>query len=209
MGCCNVLAPSCNLQFHLTNDSPRRLFGLKAPSFTLPSLTKKKKKPQLDRCRRASKVVAYFGLRPPPYQLVWNHDFFWESMQPEGGGMPELGVLDQIEKDFSSFANFREKFVEAALTSFGSSWIWLVLKREERHLEIVKTSNAINPLVWDDIPIINLDMWEHAYYLDHKNERANYVNAFMDHLVSWDTAMVRMARAEAFVNLGEPTIPIA
>ncbi|CAN1254948.1 Superoxide dismutase [Fe] 3, chloroplastic [Linum perenne] len=304
MGSCNVFAPGCHLQVHVTNGSSRRLSGIKAPPFMLPSLTRKQK-PQLDRCRRVSKVVAYFGLKPPPYQLdalepymskktvelhwgahhrgyldklnnalakddilygytmdelvtvtynrgnplpafnnaaqVWNHDFFWESMQPEGGGMPELGVLDQIEKDFSSFTNFREKFVEAALTSFGSGWVWLVLKREERHLEIVKTQNAVNPLVWDDIvskifhflsfyllafyphtdeklplsfpvisqPIINLDVWEHAYYLDHKNERATYVNAFMDHLVSWDTAMGRMARAEAFVNLGEPTIPIA
>ncbi|CAL1374912.1 unnamed protein product [Linum trigynum] len=238
----------------------------------LPSPAKKQSSP-FDRRRRASKAVAYFGLKPPPYQLdalephmskktvelhwgghhrgylenlnkalakddvlysytmdelitvtynrgnplpvfnnaaqVWNHDFFWESMQPGGGGIPELGLLDQIEKDFGSFTNFREKFVEAALTSFGSGWVWLVLKREEKHLAIVKTSNAFTPLIWDDIPIINLDVWEHAYYLDYKNERAKYVNAFMDHLVSWNTAMGRLARAEAFVNLGEPNIPVA
>ncbi|KAK2635696.1 hypothetical protein Ddye_030488 [Dipteronia dyeriana] len=140
---------------------------------------------------------------------VWNHDFFWESMQPGGGDMPELGVLKQIEKDFGSFTNFREKFIEAALTLFGSGWVWLVLKREERRLEVIKTSNAINPLVWDDIPIVSLDMWEHAYYLDYKNDKAKYVNVFMNHLVSWNVAMSRMARAEAFVNLGEPNIPIA
>ncbi|XP_010521891.1 PREDICTED: superoxide dismutase [Fe] 3, chloroplastic [Tarenaya hassleriana] len=140
---------------------------------------------------------------------VYNHDFFWESMQPGGGDTPQKGVLEQIEKDFGSFTNFREKFVDAALTQFGSGWVWLALKREERRLEVVKTSNALNPLVWDDIPIICLDVWEHAYYLDYKNDRAKYVNTFMNHLVSWNAAMGRMARAEAFVNLGEPKIPVA
>ncbi|XVF01750.1 hypothetical protein REPUB_Repub04eG0115900 [Reevesia pubescens] len=140
---------------------------------------------------------------------VWNHDFFWESMQPGGGDMPKLGLLQQIEKDFGSFTNFREKFVEAALTLFGSGWVWLVFKKQESRLAVVKTSNSINPLVWDDIPILNLDTWEHAYYLDYKNDKGKYVNEFMNHLVSWNAAMVRMARAEAFVNLGEPKIPVA
>ncbi|XP_004506461.1 superoxide dismutase [Fe] 3, chloroplastic isoform X2 [Cicer arietinum] len=140
---------------------------------------------------------------------VWNHDFFWESMQPGGGDIPVLGLLQQIEKDFGSFTNFKEKFIEAALTLFGSGWVWLVLKREEKQLAIVKTSNAICPIVWDDIPIINLDLWEHAYYLDYKNDRAKYVKVFMDHLVSWNAAMERLAYTEAFVNLGEPKIPVA
>ncbi|KAE9611041.1 putative superoxide dismutase [Lupinus albus] len=138
---------------------------------------------------------------------VWNHDFFWETMQPGGGDMPKLRLLEQIEKDFGSFADFREKFIEAALGLFGSGWVWLVLKREEKRLEIVKTSNAICPIVWDDIPIINLDLWEHAYYLDYKNDRAKYVHVFMDHLVSWNVALGRLAWAQAFVNLGEPKIP--
>ncbi|KAH6815616.1 Fe superoxide dismutase 3 [Perilla frutescens var. frutescens] len=129
---------------------------------------------------------------------VWNHDFFWESMQPGGGEMPTLGLLQQIDKDFGSFANFRDKFIQAALTSFGSCWVWLVLKREKKCLAIVKTSNAINPLVWNDIPIIGLDLWEHAYYLDYKNDRAKYIDTFMNHLVSWDAAAARMARAQAF-----------
>ncbi|QCD91135.1 superoxide dismutase [Vigna unguiculata] len=140
---------------------------------------------------------------------VWNHDFFWESMQPGGGDMPKLGLLQQIEKDFGSFTNFREKFVEAALTLFGSGWVWLVLKREEKRLEIVKTSNAICPIVWNDIPLINLDLWEHAYYLDYRNDRAKYVDVFLNHLVSWEAAAARLTFAEAFVNLGEPKIPIA
>lgn len=140
---------------------------------------------------------------------VWNHDFFWESMQPGGGDMPILGLLQQIEKDFGSFTNFKEKFTEAALTLFGSGWVWLVLKREEKQLAIVKTSNAICPIVWGDIPIINLDLWEHAYYLDYKNDRAKYVNVFLNHLVSWNTATERLTWGEAFVNLGEPKIPVA
>lgn len=140
---------------------------------------------------------------------VWNHDFFWESMQPGGGDMPQLGLLEQIEKDFGSFTNFREKFIQAALTHFGSGWVWLVLKRKEKRLEIVKTANAITPIVWDDIPIISLDTWEHAYYLDYKNDKGKYVNVFMNHLVSWNMALGRLARAEAFVNLGQPKVPIA
>ncbi|VAH98229.1 unnamed protein product [Triticum turgidum subsp. durum] len=140
---------------------------------------------------------------------VWNHHFFWESMQPEGGGSPEAGVLQQIEKDFGSFFNFREEFMRSALSLLGSGWVWLVLKRSERKLEVVHTRNAINPLAFGDIPIISLDLWEHAYYLDYKDDRRTYVSNFLDHLVSWHTVTLRMMRAEAFVNLGEPTIPVA
>ncbi|KAL9261078.1 Superoxide dismutase [Fe] 3, chloroplastic-like protein, partial [Drosera capensis] len=138
---------------------------------------------------------------------VWNHDFFWESMQPGCGDSPKLGLLAQIEKDFGSFTNFKEKFTEAALTLCGSCWVWLVVKRNEKRLVLVKTANAISPIVWDDIPLIYLDMWEHAYYLDYKNDRAEYVNTFLNHLVSWDKATLRIIKAHSFVNLGEPQIP--
>lgn len=140
---------------------------------------------------------------------LWNHDFFWESMKPGGGDTPILGLLQQIEKDFGSFPNFKERFAEEAISLFGSGWIWLVLKREEKRLAIVRTSNSVNPLLWNDIPILNIDMWEHAYYLDYKNDKGAYVSVFMNHLVSWNAAMARMARAQAFVNLGEPKIPVA
>lgn len=140
---------------------------------------------------------------------VWNHDFFWESMQPNGGKLPQGGVLLQIEKDFDSFFNFRDKFVESAMTLFGSGWVWLLLRTEEKKLSVVRTSNAICPLVFGDIPIIGLDMWEHAYYLDYKDDREKYANTFLDNLVSWHAATVRMIRAEAFLNLGEPKIPVA
>lgn len=140
---------------------------------------------------------------------LWNHDFFWESMQPDGHKLPWGGVLEQIEKDFGSFSKFKEDFTESAISLFGSGWVWLTLKREEKKLAVVKTSNAVNPLVWSDIPIIAIDMWEHAYYLDYKDDRETYVNNFINHLVSWHSAAVRMNRAEAFVNLGEPKIPVA
>ncbi|XP_020270032.1 superoxide dismutase [Fe] 2, chloroplastic-like isoform X2 [Asparagus officinalis] len=100
---------------------------------------------------------------------VWNHDFFWESMQPDGGKFPWGGVLQQIEKDFGSFSKFKDEFVQSAVSLFGSGWVWLTLKTEEKRLAVVRTSNAVSPLVWGDIPIICLDMWEHAYYLDYKN----------------------------------------
>ncbi|KAJ3683608.1 hypothetical protein LUZ60_013835 [Juncus effusus] len=138
---------------------------------------------------------------------LWSHDFFWESMQPEGGDMPFGGVLSQIEKDFGSFVNFRDEFARAAVSLYGSGWVWLYVKRGERRLAVAKTHNAVSPLAWGDIPIIGLDLWEHAYYLDFKDDRAAYVNNFLDHLVSWQTVMVRMMRAEAFVNLGEPNVP--
>ncbi|RZC61794.1 hypothetical protein C5167_023541 [Papaver somniferum] len=157
-------------------------------------------------------VTYNFGNPLPEFNnaaQVWNHEFFWESMQPDGGKIPGEGVIQQIEKDFGSFTNFREKFVEAALSQFGSSWVWLVLKTTEKRLEIVKTSNAINPLISGDIPIISLDVWEHAYYIDYKNDKAKYVDVFLNHLVSWSAATARMVRAEAFVNLGEPKIPVA
>ncbi|KAH7663573.1 Superoxide dismutase protein [Dioscorea alata] len=114
---------------------------------------------------------------------VWNHDFFWESMQPGGGKMPSGGLLEQIVKDF--------------------------VNPEEKKLSIVRTSNAVCPLVWRDFPIIGLDVWEHAYYLDYKDDREDYVNTFMNHLVSWHAATARILRAQAFVNLGEPKIPVA
>nr|CAD1842987.1 unnamed protein product [Ananas comosus var. bracteatus] len=132
---------------------------------------------------------------------VWNHDFFWESMQPDGGNLPCGGLLQQIEKDFGSFSNFRDEFVHSAMTLFGSGWVWLILKTNERRLSVVRTSNAICPLVWGDIPIICLDMWE--------VDKRTYAINFIDHLVSWHAVTSRMMRAEAFVNLGEPKIPVA
>lgn len=140
---------------------------------------------------------------------VWNHDFFWDSMHPDSDKLPWGSLLQQIEKDFGSFSNFKDEFVQSAMGLFGSGWVWLVLKREEKRLAVVRTSNAVCPLVFDDIPIIALDMWEHAYYHDYKDDRRRYVSNYLNHLVSWHSATLRLVRAQAFVNLGEPKIPVA
>ena len=118
---------------------------------------------------------------------VWNHTFYWQSLSPQGGGMPAKDFLAHIEKDFGDFDAFKKKFVEAALTQFGSGWAWLVL--DGQTLKILKTSNADTPLLHDGVtPLLTCDVWEHAYYLDYQNRRPDYVNMFFDHLAHWDFA---------------------
>lgn len=113
----------------------------------------------------------------------WNHDFFWNSMKPNGGGKPNESLLSRLEKDFGSYDKFREEFKTAALTQFGSGWAWLVEK--DGKLSIIKTSNADTPIAHGLKPIITIDVWEHAYYLDYQNLRANFIDAYLDHLVKW------------------------
>ncbi|KAH9572433.1 hypothetical protein CY35_02G149800 [Sphagnum magellanicum] len=123
---------------------------------------------------------------------TWNHDFFWSSIYPGGGGQPDGEVLELIERDFGSFEEFAKEF-EAAV--------------KDAKLSILKTSNALNPLIWGYIPLTVVDVWEHAYYLDFQNRRPDYLNTFLDKLISWEAVAGRLAGAKAFVNLGEPTIP--
>ena len=115
---------------------------------------------------------------------VFNHTFYWNSMKPNGGGPPSGNVGQLIQESFGGYAGFREKFETAALEQFGSGWIWLV--RDESRLEILKTSNADTPIILGLTPLLTLDVWEHAYYLDYQNRRGEYVGAFLDHLVNWD-----------------------
>ncbi|CAM6008247.1 unnamed protein product [Sphagnum balticum] len=136
---------------------------------------------------------------------AWNHDFFWSSIYPGGGGQPDGEVLELIERDFGSFEEFTKEFKAAGVSQFGSGWVWLILK--DAKLSILKTSNALNPLIWGYIPLTVVDVWEHAYYLDFQNRRPDYLNTFLDKLISWEAVAGRLARAKAFVNLGEPTIP--
>ncbi|KAI0485889.1 hypothetical protein KFK09_029460 [Dendrobium nobile] len=143
---------------------------------------------------------------------TWNHDFFWQSMKPGGGGRPSGILLQLIERDFGSFELFLKEFKTAALTQFGSGWVWLTYKSnrldvgnavnpcpsaEDNKLVVAKTPNAINPLVWDYSPLLAIDVWEHAYYLDYENQRAEYISVFMDKLVSWDFVSSRLAMAFA------------
>ncbi len=115
---------------------------------------------------------------------VWNHTFYWNSLSPTGGGQPTGAVADAIGSAFGGYDEFRKKFTEAATTQFGSGWAWLV--DTGSGLDIVKTANADLPLKHDQKALLTIDVWEHAYYIDFRNARPNYINTFLDHLVNWD-----------------------
>ena len=122
---------------------------------------------------------------------VWNHTFYWNSMKPNGGGKPSDKVLEKIEADFGSFENFIIEFKNAGATQFGSGWAWLVL--ENNKLKITKTANAETPLTTEAKPLMTMDVWEHAYYLDFQNARPNYIDTFLNHLVNWDFVAKNLA----------------
>jgi len=115
---------------------------------------------------------------------VWNHTFYWNCMSPTGGGEPAGALADAINSAFGSFAKFKEKFSTSAATNFGSGWTWLV-KNSDGSLAIVNTSNAGCPLSKGQTPLLTCDVWEHAYYIDYRNVRPKYVEAFWT-LVNWD-----------------------
>lgn len=115
---------------------------------------------------------------------VWNHTFYWHSMKPNGGGKPSGEVLNKIEESFGSYENFVSEFKTAGATQFGSGWAWLVL--EDNKLKITKTANAQTPLTSNAKPLMTMDVWEHAYYLDFQNARPNYIETFLNNLVNWD-----------------------
>lgn len=116
---------------------------------------------------------------------VWNHTFYWNGLSPKGGGEPAGQLAAAIAKAFGSFPAFQQQFTQAAVTLFGSGWAWLV-KKTDGDLAIVQTGNAGNPITAGDIPLLTCDVWEHAYYIDYRNARAKYVEAFWK-LVNWDT----------------------
>lgn len=115
---------------------------------------------------------------------VWNHTFYWHCMKPKGGGKPSGKLAAGIDKTFGSYDKFRQLLTEAGMTQFGSGWAWLV-KNSDDKLEIVKTGNAGNPLTQKKTPLLTCDVWEHAYYIDTRNDRGKYINNFWE-LVNWD-----------------------
>jgi Fe-Mn family superoxide dismutase len=115
---------------------------------------------------------------------IWNHTFYWNCLSPDGGGTPDGTVGKAIEQTFGDFAKFKTQFSDSAATNFGSGWTWLV-KNPDGKLEIVNTSNAANPLTDGKQPLLTCDVWEHAYYIDYRNARPKYVEAFWN-LVNWD-----------------------
>jgi superoxide dismutase, Fe-Mn family len=122
---------------------------------------------------------------------VWNHTFFWNSMKSGGGGKPSGDLAAKIDAAFGSFDKFKEDFKTAAATQFGSGWAWLVMEGDT--LKVTKTPNAENPLVHNQKPLLTLDVWEHAYYLDYQNRRPDFIQTYLDELVNWDFAAQNMA----------------
>jgi len=114
----------------------------------------------------------------------WNHNFYWQSMKPNGGGEPQGKLLEAINRDFGSFAQFKDDFTDIAKSTFGSGWAWLV-QNDDGSLLIVSTSNGDNPLNDGKKPLLTCDVWEHAYYIDYRNARPKYIEAFWE-LVNWD-----------------------
>ena len=115
---------------------------------------------------------------------VWNHTFYWNSLSPEGGGTPPKELTDILVKHFGSIEKFKEQFTACALRQFGSGWAWLV-KTPDDNLEIISTGNAGNPLQQEKMPLLTCDVWEHAYYIDYRNARPAYLEAFWN-MVNWN-----------------------
>lgn len=122
---------------------------------------------------------------------VWNHMFYWNSLSPNGGGEPPAILKQKIEEAFGSVEVFKKEFANAAITQFGSGWAWLVQDGEK--LAISKTSNADSPLTRNIRPLLTIDVWEHAYYLDFQNRRPDYVNTVIDKLINWEFAAANLA----------------
>ncbi len=118
---------------------------------------------------------------------VWNHTFFWHSMKPAGGGKPAGALAAAIDARFGSYDAFKEAFTKSAVGNFGAGWTWLV-KKADGSVDIVNTSNAGTPLTGADKPLLTIDVWEHAYYIDYRNARPKFVETFLNSLVNWDFA---------------------
>lgn len=122
---------------------------------------------------------------------IWNHTFYWHSLSPNGGGKPTGKIAKAIDDSFGSFEKFKEEFSAAASGHFGSGWAWLV-RDENNKLEVMQTHDAGNPMTQGKIPVLTCDVWEHAYYIDYRNDRAAYVNAWWN-LVNWKFAEQNLA----------------
>ncbi len=117
---------------------------------------------------------------------AWNHAFYWKSLRPKGGGKPGGRILARIEKSYLTFEAFKEKLMAVSLAHFGSGWSWVV--ESPAGVEIVSTANADSPFAQGRKPLLTIDLWEHAYYLDYQNLRKSYLDAVLDHLINWDFA---------------------
>ena len=123
---------------------------------------------------------------------VWNHTFFWSCMRPEGGGAPKGALADAIIATWGSFEEFKKAFQASAVGNFGSGWTWLV-KKVDGTVDIVNTGAAGNPLTTGNKSLLTIDVWEHAYYIDYRNQRAKFVETFLNSLANWDFAAANFA----------------
>ncbi len=126
---------------------------------------------------------------------AWNHAFFWKCMGPKSGGAPNGAIAERLKASFGGYDQFRTAFVDAATGQFGSGWAWLAQSGDK--LEIITTANADNPMLRGKIPLLTCDVWEHAYYLDYQNRRADFVKAFVDHLANWEFAAHQLQKKAA------------
>ena len=134
-------------------------------------------------------IIASVNLNPGIFNnaaQIWNHSFFWHSIKPGGGGKPSGILFNKITKDFGSYKNFVTEFKQAATTQFGSGWAWLV--HNDNKLQIIKTGNAETPITKGIRPLLACDVWEHAYYIDYRNNRPDYLSVYIDHMINWDFA---------------------
>jgi Fe-Mn family superoxide dismutase len=122
----------------------------------------------------------------------WNHSFYWNSLTPKGGGEPPDALKQKIEASFGSVDSCKKELASTAVSQFGSGWAWLVL--DGTLLKVVKTANADIPMTKGLKPLLAIDVWEHAYYLDYQNRRADYVNAVLDKLINWEFALQNISK---------------
>jgi Fe-Mn family superoxide dismutase len=132
---------------------------------------------------------------------AWNHAFYWRSLQPGGGGQPDGEIAARIKSDLGGYEAFATQFAAAATGQFGSGWAWLVL--DGAKLAITTTANADTPIAHGQIPLLALDVWEHAYYLDYQNRRADYADALVKHLINWEFASRNLSRRRPASNAAE------
>lgn len=126
---------------------------------------------------------------------VWNHNFYFNSIHPNGGDLPSGDLMDKIKETFGSFDLFKQELKNLSISQFGSGWIWIVVDKNKK-LSITKTSNAETPICQDLKPLITIDVWEHAYYLDYQNRRADYVDVFISKLINWNFALKNLQNNE-------------
>jgi Fe-Mn family superoxide dismutase len=149
--------------------------------------------PCIVREAHASEDVETFNLAAQ----VWNHSFYWQSMTPDGGRLDDDDLQRLIEMSFGSTEAFETQFAEAALNEFGSGWAWLLYDPAHDALLATSTTDAVNPLSTGCKPLLTLDVWEHAYYLDHQHQRDAYVEGFLERLINWPFAAENLAEARS------------